>query len=109
MFSKKLFGSMLVISLATSITGCVSLLGLGLNWDDINQHLKHRVVNKASFEHDCPKADIQVTQIDGYTFGAKGCGSRSTYILIPDQRCGPGIWSEKYIDTFCKLVTNSRR
>ena len=107
MFMRKYFRTILVISATALITGCVSL-GLGLSWGEINQYLMKKVVNKASFEHDCPKENIRVTQLDGYTFGAKGCGSRSTYVLIPDRRCGPGIWSEKYIDTFCQLVTNSR-
>jgi len=107
MLLRKPFRSALIISVSALITGCVSL-GLGLSWSEINQYLENKVANKASFEHDCPKENIRVTKLDGYTFGAKGCGLRSTYVLIPNQRCRSGIWSEKYIDSFCHIVTNSR-
>ena len=56
-----------LLALSALLTGCA---------------FDQKVRKRAAFDFDCPKDKIEVTEIDTLTYGAEGCQTRGTYVII---------------------------
>lgn len=41
-----------------------------------------KVRTRSSFDLNCPQESIEVSQIDGRVFGARGCDRRASYVVL---------------------------
>jgi hypothetical protein len=70
------------------ITVIPALLGCGATVSDSVR--QGRVVDRATFDLDCPKANIEATAINDTTWGARGCGRKALYVL---DQCNSMNWA----------------
>jgi hypothetical protein len=61
----------------------VIFLGLGA-WacTPTEEQLRPKLLERASFDLDCPANQLDVVDLDGPTRGVSGCGRRGSYIAI---------------------------
>lgn len=60
----------LVLLVATVLIGCSPLPAL---------------LRRASFDLDCPEADLSTQDLGGQTYGVRGCGKQATYVLVAGE------------------------
>jgi len=57
--------------------------------------------NRAAYDFNCPRSQLQITRIDSRTMGVNGCGQQATYVESCDNPQGA-------FSTGCTWVRNSR-
>jgi hypothetical protein len=62
---------LLTLAIVGALTGCASF----------TSNMKASVMERASFDLDCPKHSISIVDIGTRTFGAKGCNKKASYVL----------------------------
>ena len=91
---------MLISALGVSLDGC----SVGIT--RFNELMSQRIRTRAAFDFNCSGGAIQVTPMDGRSFGATGCGHRAVYLAQP-AICNPSTVTEAGIEMYCSAVLNS--
>lgn len=55
--------------------------------------LRMMVGQRAGFEMQCPPTKLKITKKDMFTFAARGCGQKMTYLVNPE--CQVGLTQEQ--------------
>jgi hypothetical protein len=62
---------------------------------------EHPIVKMAMFDLDCPRDQLQYTQIDAATWGVAGCGRRTKYVRVCRQ-----VWVGGPLVDECRWMQN---
>jgi hypothetical protein len=63
--------------------------------------VEHPIVRLAMFDLDCPRNEIEYTQINETTWGVSGCGKRTKYMRVCRQ-----VWTGHFASDECRWVQN---
>jgi len=90
----------LILTVPFTLSACVSLGPV-----KYDQYMSEKVSKTASFDFQCPKDKLNISQIDTSTYGVYGCGKRGTYIGR-DITCNPNN-TQSNLDRFCVIVPDT--